>query len=181
MASLNEASSNSNTLPEVKIALVGGGGIGAKTALAKRFLHNYFFTEYAPTIEDTYHSKRTIDGEDVILHILDTAGQEEFAAMRPQIISQNEGFLVGYSIRSRDSFEDIQQNWLPQIIAFHGPQAAMVLVGHMADLEDERQVSKQEGEDLAEKYHIPFFETSAKTGQNVAEAIYQLVREIRKK
>jgi GTPase KRas protein len=56
----------------------------------------------------------------------------------------------------------------------------MVLIGNKCDLESDRQVTTQEGQDLAKNFGCPFFESSAKTRINVEESFYQLVREIRK-
>ena len=57
----------------------------------------------------------------------------------------------------------------------------MVLVGNKADLEEYRVVRKEEGEMLANRYKIPFFETSAKTGENLLNSIHALIREWERK
>ena len=115
-----------------------------------------------------------------MLDILDTAGQEEYSAMRDQYMRTGQGFLMVYAITSRSSFEELV-GFKDQILrvkeADHVP---MVVVGNKSDLESERQVSSQEGQDLARNFGSPFFETSAKTRVNVEESFYHLVREIRK-
>jgi len=66
-----------------KIVVVGGGGVG-KSAITIQFIQSYFVTDYDPTIEDSYTKQCVIDDTVAKLDILDTAGQEEFSAMREQ-------------------------------------------------------------------------------------------------
>lgn len=133
-----------------------------------------------PTIEDSYRKQVTIDDETCLLDILDTAGQEEYSAMRDQYMRTGEGFLLVYAITSRSSFDEIS-TFREQILRVKDKESVpMVLVGNKADLEDERQVTAQEGIDAGRHYKAPVLETSAKTRMNVEEAFYQLVREIRK-
>ena len=72
-----------------KIVVVGGGGVG-KSALTIQLIQNQFVTEYDPTIEDSYRKQVTIDEETCLLDILDTAGQEEYSAMRDQVGARGE-------------------------------------------------------------------------------------------
>lgn len=74
---------NKSTIREYKIVVVGGGGVG-KSALTIQFIQSYFVDEYDPTIEDSYRKQVVIDDKVSILDILDTAGQEEYSAMREQ-------------------------------------------------------------------------------------------------
>merc|ERR1711977_265199 len=144
------AHTTTSTMTEYKLVVVGGGGVG-KSALTIQLIQNHFIDEYDPTIEDSYRKQVTIDDETCLLDILDTAGQEEYSAMREQIL------------RVKD--ED---------------KVPMVLVGNKCDLEEERQVTAVEGQDLAKSFGCPIYETSAKARINVEEAFYELVREIRK-
>lgn len=71
-------------MTEYKLIVVGGGGVG-KSALTIQLIQNHFVDEYDPTIEDSYRKQVTIDEETCLLDILDTAGQEEYSAMRDQV------------------------------------------------------------------------------------------------
>jgi len=92
-------------MTEYKLVIVGGGGVG-KSALTIQLIQNHFIDEYDPTIEDSYRKQVTIDDETCLLDILDTAGQEEYSAMRDQYYRAGQGFLVMYSINARHSLEE---------------------------------------------------------------------------
>jgi len=164
---------------EYKLVIVGGGGVG-KSALTIQLIQNHFIDEYDPTIEDSYRKQVTIDEETCLLDILDTAGQEEYSAMRDQYMRTGQGFICVYAITSRSSFDEIT-SFREQILRVKdADKVPMVIAGNKADLESERQVSRAEGTDLARSFSAPFMETSAKTRVNVEESFFELVREIRK-
>lgn len=159
--------------------VVGGGGVG-KSALTIQFIQSHFVDEYDPTIEDSYRKQCVIDDEVALLDVLDTAGQEEYSAMREQYMRTGEGFLCVYSITSRNSFEEISM-FHQQILRVKDKDSfPVIVIGNKCDLESERQVSVQEGRDLAKQFQCKFLETSAKLKINVDESFYSLVREIRK-
>eukprot|EP01103_Thecamoeba_quadrilineata_P005864 TRINITY_DN15615_c0_g1_i1.p1 TRINITY_DN15615_c0_g1~~TRINITY_DN15615_c0_g1_i1.p1 ORF type:complete len:189 (-),score=48.07 TRINITY_DN15615_c0_g1_i1:84-650(-) len=164
---------------EYKLVIVGGGGVG-KSALTIQFIQNHFIDEYDPTIEDSYRKQVTIDNETCMMDILDTAGQEEYSAMRDQYMRTGRGFLCVYSVTSRTSFDEVAI-LREQILRVKDlDQVPLVVCGNKADLESQRQVTKTEGVDLAKSFGCPFFETSAKARINVEEVWFELVREIRK-
>ncbi|EFA74806.1 Ras GTPase [Heterostelium album PN500] len=166
-------------MTEYKLVIVGGGGVG-KSALTIQLIQNHFIDEYDPTIEDSYRKQVTIDDETCLLDILDTAGQEEYSAMRDQYMRTGQGFLCVYAITSRSSFDEIAA-FREQILRVKDKdRVPMIVVGNKCDLESERQVTTGEGQDLAKSFGCPFLETSAKIRVNVEEGFYTLVREIRK-
>ena len=167
-------------MTEYKLVIVGGGGVG-KSALTIQLIQNHFINEYDPTIEDSYRKQVMIDNEVCLLDILDTAGQDEYSAMRDQYMRTGQGFICVYSITSRSSFDEIS-SFREQILRVKDEErwVPMVLVANKCDLECERQVSMAEGLDLAKSFACPYFEASAKSRINVDNSFYQLVREIRK-
>jgi small GTP-binding protein len=91
---------------EYKVVIIGSGGVG-KSALTVTFVHNYFVTEYDPTIEDSYRKQVDVDGIPCILSIMDTAGQEEYSAMRDQYMKRGQGFLLVFSLTQHTTFAEI--------------------------------------------------------------------------
>lgn len=153
-----------------------------KSCLTIQLIQSHFVDEYDPTIEDSYRKQCVIDDEVALLDVLDTAGQEEYSAMREQYMRTGEGFLLVYSITSDQSFEEIR-TFQQQILRVKDKDPTdyfpMVVVGNKCDLESEREVPRQDGEALAKQFGCPFVETSAKTRTNVDKAFFDLVREIR--
>ena len=97
----------------------------------------------ADFFEDSYRKQCVIDDEVALLDVLDTAGQEEYSAMREQYMRTGEGFLLVYSITSRQSFEEIltfQQQILRVKDKDYFP---IIIVGNKCDLDLERKVSTQ--------------------------------------
>jgi GTPase KRas len=169
----------SGDMEEYKLAVVGGGGVG-KSALTVQFIQNIFVEEYDPTIEDSYRKHAKIDDKTCFLEILDTAGQEEYKALRDQYMRTGDGFVMVYSCIDRKTFEEINE-FYEQILRVKDADAVpMVLVGNKCDLESERVIPTDEGKNYAKQLNIAFMETSAKMRKNVDEAFYELVREIRK-
>jgi len=164
---------------EYKLVIVGGGGVG-KSALTIQLIQGHFVDEYDPTIEDSYRKQVNIDNETCLLDILDTAGQEEYSAMRDSYMRTGQGFILTFSITSRQSFNEatVFRDQIHRVKdADHVP---IVLTGNKCDLEDERQVTTQEATALSRSWAVPFFEASALARINVEESFFELVREIRK-
>lgn len=105
---------------------------------------------------------------------------QETSAMREQYMRNGEGFLLVYSITSRMSFEEIETFHQQICRVKDRDYFPMVLVANKCDLESDRQVSSEEGRDLAKQYGCHFVETSAKVRINVDDAFYEVVRDIRR-
>ncbi|KAI4106774.1 MAG: hypothetical protein L6R37_001976 [Teloschistes peruensis] len=128
-------------LREYKLVVVGGGGVG-KSCLTIQLIQAHFVDEYDPTIEDSYRKQCVIDEEVALLDVLDTAGQEEYSAMREQYMRTGEGFLLVYSITSRQSFEEIM-TFQQQILRVKDKDYfPIIIVGNKCDLDGERQKVK---------------------------------------
>jgi len=165
---------------EVRIVVMGGGGVG-KSALTIQLMSNHFIVEYDPTIEDSYRKQCAIDGETCILDILDTAGQEEYSAMRDQYMRTGQGYALVYAVSSMSSFKEMRVFREAILRAKDADYVPMVLFGNKCDVSpSQKQVTTADGQLAGKEFNCPFFETSAKMRINVEAAFFQLVREVRK-
>jgi len=161
-----------------KVIMVGSGGVG-KSALTLQFMYDEFVEDYEPTKADSYRKKVVLDGEEVQIDILDTAGQEDYAAIRDNYFRSGEGFLCVFSITEEDSFQATQE-FREQILRVKGDSnIPFILVGNKADLSGSRQVQLATANNKATEWQVPYVETSAKTRENVDKVFYDLMREIR--
>lgn len=167
-----------SNIREYKLVVVGGGGVG-KSALTIQLIQSHFVDEYDPTIEDSYRKQVVIDDKVNVLDILDTAGQEEYSAMREQYMRTGEGFLLVYSVTSKTSFDELMTYYQQIQRVKDVDYVPIVVVGNKSDLEEERQVAYEDGANMAKQMNAPFLETSAKQAINVDEAFYTLVRLVR--
>ncbi|XP_064648326.1 ras-related protein Ral-A-like isoform X2 [Lineus longissimus] len=161
-----------------KVIMVGSGGVG-KSALTLQFMYDEFVEDYEPTKADSYRKKVVLDGEEVQIDILDTAGQEDYAAIRDNYFRSGEGFLCVFSITEQESFQATAE-FREQILRVKNDEnIPFLLVGNKADLEDKRQVTIEEAQGRAQQWNVPYVETSAKTRANVDKVFFDLMREIR--
>ena len=167
---------------QYNLAVVGGGAVG-KSALTIQFVQHVFCDEYDPTIEDQHRKQAVIDNECALLEILDTAGQEEYIAMRDQYLRSAEGFLLVFAVDSMASFEEACELYEQILRVKDLDSVPVMLVGNKCDLE-KREVSSDIIQNFINSYstkELQYIETSAKTRMNIDESFYNLVRIIRKK
>ncbi|KAM5358563.1 hypothetical protein ACJZ2D_015177 [Fusarium nematophilum] len=146
----------------------------------EKLIQSYSVDEYGPSIKDPYRKLCVIDDEVALLDVLDTAGHEEYPAVREQHMRTGDGFLLVYNVASRQNFEEILFLQLRILRMYDKDYFPMVLVGNEFSEKSEREVSRQEGEALARAMGCEFIEVDAKSGVNVDKAFYDLVREIRR-
>ena len=99
-------STGANTVPEYKIVLLGPGGVG-KTQIIEQLISGNFNPEYLPTVETQTTVPLIVDGQECILQILDTAGQDEYSAIRKFWMEEGHGFMLVYSISSQSSLDEV--------------------------------------------------------------------------
>lgn len=110
---------------------------------ARSITHGSAQTDPSRSVADSYRKQCVIDDEVALLDVLDTAGQEEYSAMREQYMRTGEGFLLVYSITSRQSFDEIM-TFQQQILRVKDKDYfPIIVVGNKCDLEQERQVSTE--------------------------------------
>jgi len=153
-----------------KIIVVGAEGAG-KSALTQTFMYGVFVEDYDPTTADSYRKPINSNGEKCLIDILDTAGQEEYLRDNYYKLA---GFMIVYSICERSTF-DATARFYDHILQVKGKEVPIILVGSKCDLEKwNRDVKKDEGTALAQKWNCPFYETSSKTHVNVDDVFITL-------
>ena len=161
-----------------KVIIVGSGSTG-KSALTLQFMYDEFVEDYEPTKADSYQKKVVLDGEEVQIDILDTAGEEDYAAIRDNYFRSGEGFLCVFSITQDETFQAAKE-FREQIVRVKEKETIpFILVGNKSDLTDQRAVTLANAQAQANEWKVPYVETSAKTRENVDKVFFDLMREIR--
>lgn len=174
----------------IKAVVVGDGGVG-KTCLLISYTTNTFPNDYIPTVFDNYLALVMVDGEAIKLGLWDTAGQAEYDRLRPLSYPQTEIFLCCFSVVSPDSFQNVRDKWIPEILHHSPKDILIVLVGTKADLRDDlhlldelavrkqKPVTTEQAEKLAKDVGaVKYIECSAATQQGVLELFDYLIRAV---
>jgi len=160
--------------------VLGSGGVG-KSALTIRFGKNQFVESYNPTIEEEYRCELIVDDQRCTLEILDTPGMEQFEAPNDAYIRSGRGFLLVFSLTQETSLTELDTiRRLIYQVKGKDKDIPIVVVGTKMDLTHEREVSRAQIQELAMRWGLPFYETSAKRNWHVSEVFEDLVRQMRK-
>ncbi|KAF7935707.1 hypothetical protein EAE99_002687 [Botrytis elliptica] len=160
------------------IVVLGAGGVG-KSCLTAQFVQNIWIESYDPTIEDSYRKVIEVDGRQCMLEILDTAGTEQFTAMRELYMKTGQGFLLVFSITSQSSLNELSELRETIIRIKDDENVPIVIVGNKSDLEQDRVVSRQAAFNVSQSWgNAPYYETSARRRANVDEVFIDLCRQI---
>ena len=159
-----------------KMVLLGGTGTD-KTGLVRTFCRQGIQTS---TLRWDSFMSRTIelDSKKIKIQLWDTTGQERFRTIAPLYLRGSHGIVLVYDITNKQSFENIRE-YKSQIDRAKPREAIVMMVGNKCHLKDHRQVSIEEGKELAEEFGIKFFETSSEKGINVEQAFVTLAQAIK--
>ncbi|XP_075759226.1 ras-related protein Rab-8A isoform X2 [Pelodiscus sinensis] len=163
-----------------KLLLIGDSGVG-KTCALFRFSEDAFNATFISTIGIDFKIRTIeLDGKRIKLQIWDTAGQERFRTITTAYYRGAMGIMLVYDITNEKSFENIR-NWVRNIEEHASPDVEKMILGNKCDVNDKRQVSREQGEKLAIGFGIKFMETSAKANINIENAFFTLARDIKAK
>ena len=163
-------------IPKYKLIFLGDQGTG-KSSILNRFVDDKFDPNYQATIGLDFQSKNIkIDNQDIHLLLYDTAGQEKFRSLIPMYTRDANIIILVYDITRKESFTHIP-DWVKDLTNVKLDEVIFGLVGNKIDLEDQRQVTKEEGEKYAQDNNIIFQEVSAKTGDNFSDLFYKKIFE----
>ena len=172
--SKDDSEGDSVSVTRHKIIFVGDAGVG-KTTIIARITESPFNEVYEPSIGVDFMSKSIkYRGQNIKLQIWDTAGQEKYKGLIPSYVRNSSIVFVVYDISVKSTFDNIPK-WLTFIRSIEN--TTLILCGNKIDLE-KREVTKEEGEALAQKEGIAFYETSAKSGDGIKNMFYNTVSDL---
>eukprot|EP00794_Sanderia_malayensis_P007890 gene7890-8743_t len=157
-----------------KLLIIGNSSVG-KTSFLFRYADDSFTSAFVSTVGIDFKVKTVLRNEKKIkLQIWDTAGQERYRTITTAYYRGSMGFILMYDITNPESFKAVT-DWASQIKTYSWDNSQVVLIGNKCDMEDERAVSFEQGNKLAEQLGFQFFESSAKDNINVKAAFDKLV------
>nr|CAB3265568.1 GTP-binding protein Rheb [Phallusia mammillata] len=164
---------------ERKLAIVGYRSVG-KSSITLQFVENQFVESYDPTIENTFTRQIRLGNQDYVLHIVDTAGQDEYSLFPDSYALDIHGYILVYSVTSTKSFEVVKVIHEKLLDMIGRIKIPLVLVGNKTDLHMERKVTTEMGRNLAKNWEATFYETSAKHNLDVQSIFKGIITEVEK-
>ena len=156
-----------------KVIVIGDSGVG-KSCLTNKATNNMFEDSYNATVGFEFFTFNIKMFNKILkLQIWDTCGQELYRSLITNFYRNSSLAIIVYAINSKTSFESIEM-WLKELRTHSNPDAKVFLIGNKVDLENEREISKEEGERFKDNNKLNFFiEASAKSGLNAQNIFVQ--------
>jgi small GTP-binding protein len=174
---------NSDDLMKLKVCLVGDAAVG-KTSLIRKFVYDEYSDEYITTIGTKITKREMVvpnpDGDGNIaidMAIWDIMGQHGFRALLQEAYFFGVDGIIAVCDLTRPRTLEGVKDWLGRTFEIAG-DVPIITVGNKNDLGDEKTVSEEDLERVAEQYHAEYSLSSAKTGENVERIFDGLVNEI---
>lgn len=180
ISSLPSALGTDPPMRRVKILMLGDSGVGKSSLICRWTLDNFSPTLVSTVGVDFKAKKVVLDSEPLQVQVWDTAGQEQFHKITTSYYRGANGIMLVYDVSDRQSLENIEY-WIKNIKKHATDSVHVALIGNKTDLRDENHsncVTTEMGREVATKFGIPYFETSAKEAVNVEEAYQTVLRSI---
>ena len=163
-----------------KIILIGDSSVG-KTNIMSKYLKNQFNENSKATVGVEFGSKLfNLNGHNVKAQIWDTAGQEKYKAITGAYYKGSKGAFVVYDITRKETFDSVDK-WINDLKMLGDPRLIIIIIGNKCDLEEKREILKEQGEEKAKSFGCAFLETSALSGDNIEKGFEMMINEIFKK
>jgi len=171
----------------VKLVVVGDGAVG-KTSLLISYATNNFPTDYVPTVFENYTARKKHHGDTILLHLWDTAGQEEYDRLRPLSYPGADIVLLCFSTVSQASYDAIRDKWAPEVNHYI-PEVPHILVGTKIDLREAQHpdpnsgkfepITPEMGQSMAKQIKAAkYLEVSSKTRQGLEEVFTHAIENV---
>ena len=162
-----------------QLLIIGDSSVG-KTSILTRFANGTFSSNYLATVGlDSFTKDETLDDKNVRIKIWDTAGQERFKSLTKGFFRNAEGIMIVYDVTNQETYESLKY-WIQSIKTNIGDDLEhipIIILGNKIDTED-REVKTEDAEAFCKGENFPYFETSAKTGENIDQAVRFLVKKL---
>ena len=119
-----------------------------------------------------YHRMLKVDGSNAKLQIWDTAGQERFRTITSAYYKNAQGVILVYDLKIAKTLEDLESYWLVELKKYGEEKVQTIILGNKSDMlsEEEKETAEKNHEEFLQKFSLPGFLVSAKTGEGVTEA-----------
>ena len=156
-----------------KIIIIGDSGVG-KSCLTIQAIQNKFIELYRATVGFEFMIFNIRINKLLIkLQIWDTCGQEVYKSLITNLYRNSSLAIIVYSVCNKNSFQHVE-SWIKELKTNSEKNIKIILVGNKTDLNNERKISFEEGENMKNRHNIDYFiETSAKTGKNAKNVLIE--------
>ena len=162
-----------------QLLIIGDSTVG-KTSIITRFANGTFNSNYLATVGlDNFTKDEIIDNKTIRIKIWDTAGQERYKSLTKGFFRNAEGVMLVYDVTNSETYENLKY-WMQSIknnLGENMGEIPIIIIGNKIDCQ-EREVSVEEAENFWKEQGFPYFETSAKTGENIENTIKFLVKKV---
>ncbi|XP_054895040.1 EF-hand calcium-binding domain-containing protein 4A isoform X1 [Poeciliopsis prolifica] len=158
-----------------KVVFLGNSGVG-KTSFIRHYCSGNYCSKMSSTVGVDFQMKTLIlNSTTITLQLWDTAGQERYRSITEQYYRKADGILAMYDVTQSASFSAVR-GWMDSVRDKMCEGTVLMLLGNKLDLADNnnREITRPEGERLAEEYQALFHECSAMTGYNMEELMVHL-------
>ena len=163
-----------------KLIIVGDTNVG-KTNIMSKYVKDQFNFTSKSTIGVEFGTKiLELENKKIKAQIWDTAGQERYKSITSAYYKGAKGAFIVYDITNKSSFDSVDK-WIKDLNSYGDKNLTMLLVGNKSDLENKRQINKEEGEEKAKSFELGFIETSACSGNNIDQAFDIMLKEVLKR
>ena len=163
-----------------QLLIIGDSSVG-KTSLITRYANGTFKEEYLATVGIDYFTKEEIiNNQTIQVKLWDTAGQERFKSLTQNYFRNAQGVLLTFDVTNSESFDNLK-DWINSIkknMEGNNVFIPLIIIGNKIDMEDSREIQKEDAQKFATENKYKYFETSAKTGEGVDDAIRDLVNQV---